>query len=180
MEVQGLQAGLIWGYPANAAYAAVAIRAASTVLTITNHGELRRQNADGSSSAPLSFASHQLGDLTATYEQSGSTHLSTGSGHSWRIHFPGGGSLLAGSWPAARAMPAGFIYGLWLSVPPAAVASATGLCAGSCRGLPYLPFRQCSGLAQLDRCYPVFEDESLFPPYGPPGPRASHRIKRVV
>ena len=131
MEVQGLQAGLIWGYPANAAYAAVAIRAASTVLTITNHGELRRQNADGSSSAPLSFASHQLGDLTATYEQSGSVHLSTGSGHSWRIHFPGGGSLLAGSWPAARAMPAGFIYGLWLSVPPAAVASATGLCAGS-------------------------------------------------
>ena len=38
------------------------------------------------------------------------------------------------------------------------------------RGLPHLPFRQCTGLAQLDRFYPVFEDESPFPPLWASGP----------
>ena len=164
--VQGFSAQLISQWPMNSAMSAVAVSVGPTVFVI-HSGGVMDVSGGGYTGGPLGPPSadyrptQQIGDVVVSVE---TRRIRGVLAYAWRLHFPGGGSLLVIRLQNHR-MPGGEIYYAWLTIPKSTLSSADGLCSGSCRGFPYLPFSRCGeDLPQEEFCYPVNTDASLFPP----------------
>ena len=77
----------------------------------------------------------------------------------WQLSIPGGGEIIAISYPKPNGLPTGALLSVWVSVPEAVASLSSGHCKQTCSGLPPLPNTQCGD----DDCLPVFTENSLFP-----------------
>ena len=77
----------------------------------------------------------------------------------WQLSIPGGGEIIAISYPKPDGLPTGALLSVWVSVPEAVASFSSGHCKQTCSGLPPLPNTQCGD----DDCLPVFTENSLFP-----------------
>ena len=167
--VQHLQSKLLRGYPANAGIAAIAIRVGDTTFTIatgmyggTTYGDevivTRPNEPESRLQATSSVTVWPFGYTYLVFEPYQGKSA-------WRVVLPAN----AGSyyvyprkthWTAS-----GRMYHTWLKVSSEVIAGATGLCTTGCKTsfIPVLPSTACSGLTYDEHCYPVRDEDLVFP-----------------